>query len=208
MKPNLRELAFILIIGSLQPIVELITNSQISTYYNGSAIFIAVIYVIYRILKSKKIILIEWGFRLDNIKKCLLPYFISAVIGCTAIYCYGWYFGNTPLPIGFWYVIILYPIWGIMQQFALQNFVARNLTNLVPSLPLRSLVTAILFACAHIPSIELVLLTFIVGFIFTYIYHYYSNLLLLGFAHGILGALVFHLVLNQNQWDILLKYFS
>jgi hypothetical protein len=207
MKPQYGELISILVIGLLQPVIEILWNSRISTYYNGIAVVLVLGYVIVRILRTGGSVLHLWGLRVDNLRQCLFPYLVLTAIGGVAVYGYGWFAGNTPLPVGFWYLLMAYPIWGIAQQFVLQNFVAKNLTTLVPSIATRSLVTAVLFACAHIPSVELVIVTFVAGLIFTVLYHSYPNLLVLGFVHGILGALVFHLVLGQNQWMILIQYF-
>ncbi len=208
MKPQYGELMFMLIIGLLQPAIEILWSSRISTYYNGIAAVLVLGYVFVRILRTGGSILPLWGLRFDNFRHCLFPYLALTALTGVAVYAYGWFVGHTPLPIGFWYLLVVYPMWGIAQQFVLQNFVAKNLTTLVPSLTIRSLVVAALFACAHIPSVELVLVAFIAGFAFTTLYHLYPNLLALGLAHGILGALLFHLVLGQDQWMILTGYFS
>ncbi len=207
-KPNYIELGFILLVGVFQPIIEILFGSKIATYYNGIAITLVLLYVIVCIIRSKGAIFSAWGMRTDTFRKCLFPHLIFALIAALFIYAYGWLKGNTPLPIGFWYVLGLYPLWGLAQQFALQNFVARNIEKVIPSLGLRSLIVAFVFACAHIPSVELVILTFGAGLAFTYLYYKYPNLFALGIAHGLLGALAFHLVLGQNQWAILVKYFS
>lgn len=208
MKPSIQELIFVLIIGGLQPIFEFTWGTQTATYYNIAAVVIVLLYVIIRIARSGKKLVKVWGIRTDNFKESIIPYLITTILGSAFVYAYGSYLGNTPLPHGFWYVLALYPVWGFAQQFVLQNFVAKNLTELVPSLPLRSLITALIFACAHIPSLQLFVLTLGIGFVFTYLYHRYQNLFALSIAHGILGALVFHLVLGQNQWEILQKYFT
>ncbi len=208
MKPNYGELIFIILVGALQPLVEILWDTQMATYYNGIAVVLVLAYVTIQIVRSGGSVLRMWGLRFDNFLQCLLPYLLFAAVATVVLYGYGWFARNTPLSMGFWYVLAMYPIWGIAQQFVLQNFVAKNLVTAVPSLPLRSLVVALLFASAHFPSLELVVLAFAVGFIFTYLYHLYPNLVALGLAHGILGALVFHLVLGQDQWEILVRYFS
>ncbi|ALM09696.1 MAG TPA: hypothetical protein DEB30_00605 [Candidatus Peribacter riflensis] len=207
MKPQYGELAFILSIGALQPAFEMLWGTQIATYYNAAAAIIVIVYITFRAVRSGMHLFRDWGLRFDNFWQCLPPYLLFVVIAGIVLYGYGWMRGNT-LPVAFWYVLALYPLWGVAQQFVLQNFIAENLVHAVPSLTMRSLITATLFACAHIPSAELAILTFIAGFCFTYLYHFYRNLFALGIAHGILGALVFHLILGQNQWEILVRYFS
>lgn len=207
MKPLYGELIFILVVGALQPVTEIFWGSQIATYYNGIAAFIVIAYLMYRLARSKENLLFSWGLRVDNFRRCLLPYMVFTAIAAVFLYGYGGFMGHA-LSLTFWYLLAVYPLWGIAQQFVLQNLVAKNLEHLLPALPVRSFAVAVLFAFAHIPSLELFILTFAAGFIFTYLYHSYPNLLCLGIAHGIVGALAFHLVLGQNQWEILVRYFS
>lgn len=206
-KPHYGELAFILSIGALQPVGEMLWGAQIAAYYNVVAAIIVIGYIVFRVARSGMRIFRDWGLSFNNFWQCLPPYLLFTFIAAILLFGYGWTRGNT-LPVEFWYVLALYPLWGAAQQFVLQNFIAENLVHAVPSLTIRSLITATLFACAHLPSVELAVLTFIAGFCFTYLYHFYRNLFALGIAHGILGALVFHLILGQNQWEILVRYFS
>lgn len=201
------ELIGILIIGALQPIIEVLLGAQMAAYYNIAAIVVVLAYVAYVVRTSKHAVWNAWGVRLDTIVPSIVPYAICSLIAIIGIYFYGMHKGYTPLPVGFWYVLALYPLWGFAQQFVLQNFVAKNLVVMVPSRMYRSVMTATIFSCAHIPSLELVLLTFVAGFLFTYLHSIYQNLMTLSVAHGILGALVFHLVLGQDQWAILSQYF-
>ncbi|NLG07596.1 CPBP family intramembrane metalloprotease [Candidatus Peribacteria bacterium] len=206
MKPNYFELSFILVIGAMQPMIEMSAGPVMATYYNIFAIVIVLAYVLLRIKQSKGNSMKAWGFRLDTLSQSILPYAVFVLIAALVLYGYGIFRANTPLPLSFWYVLGMYPVWGLSQQFVLQNFVAKNLTALAPSLVMRSLLTGGIFACAHIPSLELVIATFIAGCVFTYLHAKYKNIFTLGIAHGILGGLVFYLVLGQDQWEILKGY--
>ncbi len=201
------ELTLILLLGLLQPVIEIGVSAQVAAGYNVVAVLIVLTYLGWRITQQPGI-LREWGVRLDNFGQCVLPYFLFSIPATAVIYAYGWYLGTTPLPHSFWYLLVLYPVWGFVQQFALQNLVARNLVGLVPNLLVRSLMVATVFSLAHTPSLELMLLAFLVGFCFTLLYDRCPNLFALGIAHGFLGALVFYLVLGQDQWEILRGYFS
>ena len=208
MQKNTIELVGILVIGILQPVVELLMGAQYATYYNGIAIMAVLLYVTVRIAQEGKGLFFRWGFRVDTMKVSIFPYTVFILVSSCLLYVYGWYQGFTPLPVGFWYVLALYPLWGLAQQFVLQNFVANNLIEFFPARSIRSAVTAVIFAGAHIPSVELVCVTLVGGFALTYMHAKYQNLLTLSVAHGVLGALVFHLVLGQDQWKILAEYFS
>jgi hypothetical protein len=44
----------------------------------------------------------------------------------------------------------------------------------------------------------------LIGFFFTLLYHFYSNLLVIGFSHAILGNLAFSFVLGTDPFAVLL----
>jgi hypothetical protein len=200
--PNYKELISILMIGALQPIIDMSAGPTMAQYYNLCAATVVLGYVIYRLLHAPSL-LTEWGFRRDNIRATLSLYVLFTLIAGCLVYAHGAYYDRTPVPVSFWYLLALYPVWGIAQQFALQNFVARNLTTLLPNILVRAGATALIFSLSHAPSIELRIVTALAGFFFTLLYHYAPNLILLGISHGFLGALVFYLVLNQDQWAVL-----
>lgn len=202
----LGEFLFIVIIGALQPVTELSFGTRAAAIYNVVAAIVVLGYVAWRLIK-RPALWKEWGLRFDNVRSAIPPYAAFSVIAVIVVYGIGWYLGNTPLPISFWYLLALYPVWGIAQQFVVQNFVARNLQSFIAGDMDRALLTALLFAFAHAPSFPLMLLTFVAGFCWTLLYQRHPNLFVLGIAHGILGALVFYLVLGQDQMEILRQYF-
>ena len=199
------DLVVILIAGALQPLVELTLGTRASTFYDVFAAIGIAAWVLWRLSRERGLRRV-WGIRADNFWSALPIHIAFAAVAGTVIYAWGYEHGNTPLPSSFWYLLLLYPIWGFAQQFALQNLLARNLAGMFPSLLFRSAVAAFLFSLAHAPSMPLMLLSFCAGFVFTILYHRAPNLFAVGIAHGILGALVFHLVLGQNQIEILKSY--
>ncbi|MFQ5932728.1 MAG: type II CAAX prenyl endopeptidase Rce1 family protein, partial [Nitrospiraceae bacterium] len=106
--------------------------------------------------------------------------------------------GSIYLPVTFWLTLGLYPAWGIAQQFALQNLIVRNLTGLLSHPVAIAGVAALLFGIAHYPRVSLVMLTVCAGFFFTLIYQRFPNLWAVGIVHGILGALVFYILLGKD----------
>ena len=90
--------------------------------------------------------------------------------------------GTLAVPATFWLTLGLYPIWGLAQQFALQNFIARNLVGMIPSSLGLALVAAALFSASHYPRMELVVLTLVGGIFFTWIYRRHPNLWAVGIA--------------------------
>ena len=100
----------------------------------------------------------------------------------------------------------LYPVWGIAQQFALQNLIANNLSGFI-SKPLGiAVLAATLFALSHYPRLELVALTFVAGVFFTLIYRKNPNLWAVGIAHGLLGSMAFYIVLQEDPGAVIIGF--
>ena len=146
----------------------------------------------------------EWGFTAKNFWKSFM------IISPVALICIGGMMlyadsNNTVLlnphiiPI-----LILYPLWGFIQQFLVVGLVAGNLKDLhsrkVP-LPLIVLVTSVLFSLVHYPSTLLMIATFLLAIFYTIIYLRYRNLFSLGLFHGWLGCSFMFYVLNRDPWN-------
>jgi membrane protease YdiL (CAAX protease family) len=139
-----------------------------------------------------------WGFRLDNFvsawRRCVYLV-LPATMGA---FLYGRLTGRLPLPDSFWLILLIYPVYGIAQQVALQVLVNRNVRSLIPPLVIRAGVIGLLFGAAHIPNWILVGSTGCAGIVFTWIYERHPNVLAIGVAHGFLGAAVYYLVLGVD----------
>src|ERR1044071_3538433 len=80
------------------------------------AIIFWTVYVLYQRRKTPGI-LSYWGFRRDNFKqvlKMVLPFGGAAVITCIII---GWYRDTLQITWHILPILLLYPIWGVIQQF-------------------------------------------------------------------------------------------
>ena len=95
-------------------------------------------------------------------------------------------------------MFILYPIWGVIQQFLIQAMIAVNLTKLALNYFLVIFLTALSFTAVHWPEWLLMFATFMVGLTFTPIFLKYKCLYPLGIYHGWCGALLYWLVLNED----------
>lgn len=147
-------------------------------------------------------ILFVWGFRFDNLLK---PFLITTAVslpGIIAMAFFGSLHGNFTLPPHLWILIILYPIWGTIQQFLVQGLVVRNLslTKLGSHSIFLVLLGAILFGVVHAPNILFMLATFCLGLLFVPLYLRFRNLLPLGLFHGWLGSLFYLWVLGHDPW--------
>jgi len=166
------------------------------------------VYVYYR-YKKDKLVLKDWGFRLDNFKvvfKSIMPFVVVSIISFLII---GYFQGTLNLS---WHIIpllITYPIWGTIQQFLTIGLVAGNL-NTLNFVKLNKitviLITAVLFSLVHYPSNWLMIGTFILAICYGYLYLKSKNLYVLGLFHGWLGALFYYTVVNQDPFaDVFLK---
>jgi membrane protease YdiL (CAAX protease family) len=195
--PCRAELVAVGIAGLLHVATEIAVSEAAALVYNAAVSLGFASYLVWRALRSEGV-LRAWGMRLDNFRTALLAQLGFGAVGIVALVAYGAATHSLDLPASFWMTLALYPVWGTAQQFALQNLVARNLDGRV-SAPLGvAVVAAALFAMAHFPRVELMVLTFVAGACFTLIYRRVPNLWAVGIVHGILGSLAVYIVLGED----------
>jgi membrane protease YdiL (CAAX protease family) len=166
------------------------------------AIISWVSYIIYR--KSKQPGVTKyWGFRTDNFKtvlKKVLPFGILALITFFGI---GFYKGTLNITWHIIPILILYPIWGTIQQFLLIALTAGNLQDLKGqkfNKGIIILLSALLFGAIHYPFVWLMTATFILAMFYGWIYLSQRNLYVLGLFHGWLGGIFYYTVLDRDPF--------
>ena len=161
-----------------------------------------IIYV-YKRYKSDHTILKSWGFQKDNFRQSfffLLPF---AIISLIVIVLYGVY---NHVNILNWHVIpifLLYPIWGLFQQFMMIGLVAGNLKKLrhITFKDYQIIVLiSLLFSLVHYPSIFLMIFTFFMELVFISTYFKWRNLWSVGLYHGVIATLLLFYVLERDLW--------
>jgi membrane protease YdiL (CAAX protease family) len=177
-------------------------------YLNWRLVFIATAiifwscYVIYR-SKTNPGILKYWGFRTDNFKKVVQTILPFGAL-CLVIFIGVGLYQNT-IRIT-WHIIpilVLYPIWGIVQQFLLIALIVGNLQDYENSRFSRGLIiiiAALLFGMIHYPFAWLILGTFILAIFYGLIYSKERNIYALGIFHGWLGGLFFYTVVDRDPF--------
>ena len=177
-------------------------------YLNWRLVFIATAiifwscYVIYR-SKTNPGILKYWGFRTDNFKKVVQTILPFGAL-CLVIFIGVGLYQNT-IKIT-WHIIpilVLYPIWGIVQQFLLIALIVGNLQDYENSRFSRGLIiiiAALLFGMIHYPFAWLILGTFILAIFYGLIYSKERNIYALGIFHGWLGGLFFYTVVDRDPF--------
>ncbi len=167
----------------------------------GASLF-WICYVIYQSRRNKEI-LAYWGFRKDNFKKVLsmvLPFGLFAI---AAFFAVGFYQGTINMTWHLIPILIMYPIWGTIQQFLLISLLAGNLQDMEGKKFNKAVIilfAAILFAAVHYPFWWLIGATFVLALFYGYVYLKARNLYVLGLFHGWLGGLFYYTVLNQDPF--------
>lgn len=205
--PRYGELIAILLTGAGHLVLEVAWSLAAAQIFNVVVGCAFLIYVVGRI------VVVEgqasaWGLRWDNFPQALVAQGTFGVLGVLALVGYGLLQGTLEIPSTFWLTLGLYPVWGLAQQFALQNLIGRNLRDLVRHPARLAFVSALLFSLAHLPRMPLVLLTLGGGFFFTLLYRRVPNLLAVGLVHGVLGALAFYIVLGEDPGAEILELWS
>ena len=144
-----------------------------------------------------------WGFRIDNfnkVVKIVLPFGLLAILAFFIV-------GLIRESIIFsWHVIpilLIYPIWGVIQQFLVIALVAGNLQDMkgiTLQKPVITVLTALLFGVIHYPYNWLMVGTFILALFYGYVYLKERNLFVLGLFHGWLGGLFYYTVVNRDPF--------
>lgn len=179
--------------------------------YISAAILFWVAYIFIR-HKNDKGILQYWGFTRKDFKetfKIILPF---GVISAVAFFIIGHYLETNILSWHILPLLLLYPIWGTIQQFIIVALIAGNLRDMEhTSIPYFAIIlsTSIIFAAVHYPFNLLIFGTFLLAILYTIVYLKKKNLYVLGIFHGWLGALFFYTVLARDSfWEVFGVFFS
>ena len=158
---------------------------------------------IYRRQRIFPNILRRWGFQRAYFKPSFLFLLPFALIAIMIILIYGLWFNNGLFN---WHIIpvfLLYPVWGIFQQFMIAGLIAGNLRSLSDVHITENqivLLTSLLFGLVHYPSIPLMFYAFTMEILFLKIYFRWTNLWSLGLFHGWVSGLFIFLVCERDLW--------
>lgn len=149
-------------------------------------------------------ILHYWGFQIDNFGKVLKMVLPFGIISIFAFFLIGLYLDRVNITWNIIPILLLYPIWGTIQQFLVIGIVAGNLKDLKRrdfSDTLIIFVTALLFGVLHYPFYWLILGTFVLALFYGYVYLRARNVYVMGIFHGWLGGLFFYTVLGRDPFE-------
>lgn len=178
-------------------------------YITGTCLFWSG-YVVFRYRRDHNI-LKTWGFKKENFRNSLfslLP-FLGAILAITVVYAI---FYRVPIlnshiiPI-----LLLYPAWGIIQQFMLICIIAQNIRNTAffSSRKYQVIITvSLLFSLVHYPYLVLMAFTLVMEIVFLLIFFRWENLWAIGLMHGWIATLLLYYILNRDLWMELFTWFQ
>lgn len=141
----------------------------------------------------------QWGFTTHNLRVSTAVTAAFVAVSALVIAAIGWFRGALYWEWHFLFPLMLYPLWGLVQQLLVNGVLARSLRERLSPLATTG-VAAALFGLIHLPFPTLMLATFLLGLVLTPLYLKYGNLWPLAFAHGWLGTLVYPWILDRDPW--------
>lgn len=144
----------------------------------------------------------SWGFRTDNLRQAFYWPSVLFVVSGLVMAWYGVLTERVLWQDHMLFLLLLYPLWGLLQQFLVQALGVQNLMKLFPrpGLVLAMPVGVVLFAVVHVPNWRLMLATGLLACFFIPFYIRDRNLFPLGLYHGWLGTFFYLWVLGRDPW--------
>jgi uncharacterized protein len=159
-------------------------------------------YIIFR-YRNEKVILKYWGFRTDNFTLVVGKILPVGVLSLIAFFAIGFYQNTINITWHIIPILILYPIWGVIQQFLLIALMVGNLRDLKGKHLNKwaiILFSALLFSSIHYPFAWLMTGTFFLAIFYGFIYLREKNIYALGLFHGWLGGLFYYTVVGRDPF--------
>ena len=170
--------------------------------YIVTAVLFWVVYFIHRTRKHRGLIR-YWGLSFSNARETFIITGIAAAIVLLLLLGYWFFYGRLALDLDIVFVLLTYPLWGLVQQFLMMSLFAGNLKDLngmrLPAVGI-VLFTSILFSMVHYPSFLLIAATFVMAIFYTILFLIKRNIIALGLFHGILGGIFYAVVLHRDAW--------
>jgi uncharacterized protein len=152
--------------------------------------------------RSDRTVLAAWGLTAAGFGRSLRLLIPALVLSLACFGAYGWWTGSLLWHRHIVLIGLLYPAWGLVQQFLVVALLAGNLMRHT-RIPERwlALATALAFAAAHAPSASLAASAFCLAVITTTSYFRTGNLWALGLFHGWFATGLYFLALGRNPWQ-------
>ena len=153
----------------------------------------------------------RWGFRRDNFRQASVAPTALFVAGALGLGLFAYCQGRFQFPAHTLILFLLYPAWGVAQQFLALGIAVRNL-ELVPGLGQQRVILALLgatlFAAVHAPDWLVMAATFLLELFVVPMYLRFRNLWPLGVLHGCLGVLFYLWGMGRDMFVENFGYFG
>ena len=152
-------------------------------------------------------VLRRWGFSLAGLAEGAL--LSAGAMAAGALFCVGHALIRREAVVN-WNLalsMLLYPAWGLIQQFLLVALLADNVMALTRERVSEFVVvmfSALLFSAVHLPDTPLMIATFFLGTATTLIFFRTRNIWVVGVLHGWFATLFYYLVLATDPLASLL----
>ena len=158
-------------------------------------------YIIWRVRQDSSL-WVKWGFQTKNLSAAFFWPTVIFVVGVTLMAWYGLANDRVLWQDHILFLLLLYPLWGILQQFLVQALGVANLMTVFPKpgLMVAMPVGIVLFSLIHFPNGLLMLATGLMAGLFIPCYLRERNLWPLGLYHGWLGTFFYLWVLGKDPW--------
>jgi hypothetical protein len=169
-------------------------------YYVIGACLLWAVYVGLRYNWNESV-LRRWGFTRRGFRRGMLLTAPYAAIGIGFCVVYGIASKNAIVNWNLAILLLLYPIWGTIQQFLVVALLADNavaLSGEKVSETAAVLGAATLFAAIHVPETPLVFATFYLGIVTTSVFFRSRNIWAAGIFHGWFATLFYYLVMGED----------
>jgi hypothetical protein len=145
----------------------------------------------------------EWGFTCNNFKPAMKWVAIAGGISICGFMIYGLKVNHTKFSMNILWSVLVYPVWGLAQQLLFISLVAGNLEKCqrIKFNEFQILaITSTLFCFVHYPNPCLMIATFFMAIFFAMMFLKYRNIYPLAIFHGVVGAVFYYFVLNEDPW--------
>ncbi len=141
-----------------------------------------------------------FGLRRWGLTASLAPTACTGALGVVACAIVGLTRGSLAIDPNFVPLLLLYPLWGLVQQLVVLGIVAGNLEALGVRHGVLVPIVAGAFALVHVPDWPLTTATLLLGAACGLLFLRFRNLWPLAVLHGWLGVVFYRWVLERDPW--------
>jgi len=147
--------------------------------------------------------LVNWGFRLDNLREAARVPAALFVVAAVAFAAYAGAKHQFRFPAHTLPLFVLYPLWGVIQQFLVLGILVNNVEK-VGALRRRPIILVLIgtvaFGAIHLPDPVLTTGTTLLALVYVPLFLRHRNVLPLGVVHGWIATLFYLWVLGRDVW--------